>query len=77
MLQRKDSGEEVPLETHGFLIAIECERGAKGPSIDTLINKLTDGVSFMEGVGAIEVTHMGQLEGEEPGSPYEVMRKHV
>ncbi len=47
------------LSIEGFLIAVEIE---KGTDLDAIGNKLADALSFTEGIGQVEVNHLGTLE---------------
>lgn len=46
------------LSTHGFLIGVEVEEGV---SLDHLMNRMVDSLSFIEGVGRVEAEHIGEL----------------
>lgn len=51
--------EPSELTVNGFLIAVELEKDVK---IEEIANRLADGLSFIEGVGQVEVNHLGELE---------------
>lgn len=51
--------DTLDISIEGFLIAAEVE---KGTDIDAIGNKLADALSFMEGIGQVEVNHLGALE---------------
>ena len=55
MLQRngKDS------TTHGFMIAVEIEDGT---NIEHIADKLGEGIMWVEGVGAVDVHHLGEVD---------------
>lgn len=60
MLKNKDTvAGEVVLPVHGFLVAIEVE---KGTDIDKIGNTLADTLMMIEGVGGLEVNHLGEIE---------------
>lgn len=48
------------LEINGFLIAVEVEKGVI--EADAIGNKLADALTFMEGTGQVEVSHLGVME---------------
>lgn len=47
------------LVTHGFVVAVEVEEGV---DLDHLINKLSDSLRWVEGVGQVEIEHLGELD---------------
>jgi len=49
------------VKEHGFILAIEVDDAV---SIEQVELKLADALTWMEGVGRCEVTHMGVLENE-------------
>jgi hypothetical protein len=51
--------DTLDISVEGFLIAAEVE---KGTDIEAIGNKLADALTFMEGIGQIEVNHLGALE---------------
>lgn len=56
---RSGIDKDNQLTSHGFLIAVEV---AADVSIDHLQNKLSDALQWVEGVGKIEVEHLGELD---------------
>ncbi len=48
------------LEINGFLVAVEISKDTI--TADEIANRLADSLSFMEGTGQIEVSHLGILE---------------
>lgn len=65
MLQRKTK----PLHTYGYILSVEAEEGI---DLESLSNRLADALLYIEGVGAIEVECMGQIDGyDEEGQPIE------
>lgn len=50
--------EALPVTTHGFLIGVELEDTV---SIDHLMNKIVDSISYVEGVGRVEAEHIGEM----------------
>lgn len=58
MLRR---GVDETTSTHGFLIAIELSDSEPGLS-EAVAIRLADGPSFMEGVGKVDVEHLGKLD---------------
>lgn len=55
MLQR--NGKDAA--THGFLVSVEVEEGT---DIGLVTNRLGEGIMWIEGVGAIDVHHLGEVE---------------
>lgn len=51
--------QATPLLTHGFLVGVELEEGVQ---IDPIMNRLADSVSWIEGVGRVEIEHIGELD---------------
>lgn len=56
MLQREDG----PTEDHVFLISVEWD--PKKVSIEDVKNHLSDALTWMEGTGKVEITHIGNME---------------
>ena len=57
MLRREtDKGDLI---TRGFLVAVECETGVSSKALE---QKLADGIWHMEGVGKVDVEHMGLID---------------
>lgn len=54
MLQK--NGKDV--KTHGFICAIEIEEGR---NIMDIVNRLGESVMWMEGIGEIDVEHLGEI----------------
>lgn len=50
--------EALPVTTHGFLVGVELEVGT---SIDLIMNRMVDSISFVEGVGRVEAEHIGEM----------------
>lgn len=63
-LNRKDlmltgnNHQGLPVSTHGFLVGVEIEEGT---SIDHIMNRVVDSLSFIEGVGRVEAEHIGEM----------------
>lgn len=47
-----------PLITHGFLVGIEIEEGR---SIDLVMNRMVDAVTYLDGIGRVEAEHIGEM----------------
>lgn len=62
MLQRRD----LPTTSQAFLLAVEVQEG--GPTVQQLVNALSDAVRFIEGTGETDVTPLGLLD-EYEGDP--------
>lgn len=60
MLQ-SHTGKTSTVKEHGFLIAVELE---DWQSPEKVADKFAEAVTWVEGVGRCEVTHMGVLEPE-------------
>ena len=45
--------------THGFLVSVEVEEGT---DINLVTNRLGEGIMWIEGVGEIDVHHLGEVE---------------
>lgn len=45
--------------THGFLLAVEM---ADGVDVESLMNRLADALTFIDGVGTIDIDHLGQVD---------------
>lgn len=63
MLQRKPDGKEPKLHTYGFLIGVELEAGVLTAEQAAL--RLGDALSFVEGVGRVDVDCLGEIEAYE------------
>lgn len=50
--------EALPISTHGFLIGVELEATA---SIDDVMHRMVDAISYMDGVGRVEAEHIGEM----------------
>ncbi len=64
VLQR---GKDNTIATYGFLIAVEVE--ADGPTTpEQVACRIADGLTFMEGIGKVDVEALGKIEcfEEEP-----------
>lgn len=48
------------LATHGFIVAVEV--GGEAITIDALMDKLGDALRFVDGVGQVEIEHLGELD---------------
>ena len=57
MLQR---GKDSPLTTHGFLVSAELVEDQATPEQASL--KLADSLSWVEGIGHVDVTHLGTID---------------
>lgn len=53
------------LKTLAYLIAVEVEDVPQTPSPDEIGEKLAGGLTWVEGVGRIEVTCLGEMDEEE------------
>jgi hypothetical protein len=65
MLQAEHPGGK--LIEYGFLISVELEENSKTKP-EHLYDKFADCLSFVEGVGTVEVTSLGILEVEAEGA---------
>ena len=63
MLQSK-SGQSAPISVHGFLVGVEIEEGTIDPEKVAL--RLAEGLTFMEGVGKVDVEHLGAIDVYDP-----------
>ena len=61
MLQ--DKSIRSPLSIHGFILAIESDDEVINP--EQIANKLSDALAWIEGVGTVDITYMGQFEEED------------
>lgn len=43
----------------GFLLAVEMEEGT---NVEAVMNKLADALTWIEGVGAIDIDHLGMVD---------------
>ena len=59
MLQR-ENGSGKPLKTFAFLVAVELEEGTL--DTDAAASKIADALLWVEGVGDIDVTVMGEVD---------------
>jgi len=57
MLQR-DGG---PINLFGFLVGVEIEEGGS-TTPEQVTMRLADGLSWMEGIGKVEVENLGKIE---------------
>ena len=65
MFQRhKDN--PTPVTAHGFMISVDVEEGAQ--PIEYLTDRLAAALTFVEGVGNVDVSYIGKLDvmPEEP-----------
>jgi len=51
--------EDVTITGHGFIIHVEVEDGVSPESIS---EKLAGALTFVEGVGPVDVTYLGEIE---------------
>lgn len=56
MLQRDDG----PTSTYGYLVAVEVAKGKGDPAAVAL--RLAEGLTWMEGIGTVDVEQMGEIE---------------
>lgn len=61
MLQRKPSGN-APLRQWAYLIAVEIEDGEITP--EQVSMRLSDALSFVEGIGTVDVDQLGEITPE-------------
>lgn len=51
--------EALPVTVHGFLVGVELEPTV---SIEHVMNRMVDSLSFIEGVGRVEAEHIGEMD---------------
>lgn len=56
---RDKVGEESKLKTHGFLLAVDTEEDV---NVEHLAHKLGDALTWVEGVGNVDVNYLGEIE---------------
>ena len=56
-MRRNQSAKVI---THGFLVAVEIEEGSQ--SVEFLCNRLRGELAFVEGVGVVDVEHLGEID---------------
>ena len=67
MLQRDETGKPEPeIQLHGFVVGAEM---IESVSPQAVVNKLSDALQFVEGVGRIDVQYLGPIELVDPTSP--------
>lgn len=52
-------GQNGALTTHAFLVGVEVEGLAQ---VDHIMHKLVDALTFVEGIGNVEIEHLGAVE---------------
>ena len=60
MLQRRLDGEDNKTRSWGFIVSVEIEDGMTTP--EQVAARIHDGLSFMEGTGAVLVDALGEIE---------------
>lgn len=56
---KSTAGSPDTVTTHGFLLAVEMETST---DIEAVMNRLADGITMMEGVGSIDIEHLGAID---------------
>ena len=59
MIHRKPEGNN-PLRSYAFLIGVEYEEGEVSP--EQMANKLSDALSWVEGVSSVDVESLGEIQ---------------
>lgn len=71
MLQNKRSGSEIIVRTRGFLVAVEVEDGLYDMGPSKVKDAIADALTWMEGVGKVEIDDLGSWDENEPNDQWE------
>ena len=63
----KRNSDPSKLKLHGLLIGIELQTDEV--DVEYVTNKIHDAVSCIEGVGACEIEHLGEMDLEDADDP--------
>lgn len=53
-------GDPAPVTAHGFTVSVDLEDGTQ--PIEYLVGKLAGALTFVEGVGNVDVEYIGQMD---------------